>query len=48
MKRREFVKTIPLTALLPTGLSALAGSAQAASSAESGNTSGQASPEAFG
>jgi predicted aconitase len=30
MKRRDFVKSIPLTALLPTGLSALAGSAQAA------------------
>ena len=45
MKRREFVKAIPLTALLPTGLAALAGNAQAASSETSntatGSTGGQ-------
>jgi hypothetical protein len=42
MKRRAFVQAIPLTALLPTGLSALTGSAEAASS-ETSNSGAQAS-----
>jgi hypothetical protein len=52
MKRREFVKTIPLTALLPTGLAALTGNAQAANTetgnTSAGNTGGQASSGASG
>jgi len=43
MKRREFVKAIPLTALLPTGLSALAGSAQATTTETGSDGGGQAS-----
>jgi hypothetical protein len=52
MKRRAFVKAIPLTALLPAGLAALAGSAQAATTETgnnaAGNTGGQAASGASG
>ena len=44
MKRREFVQAIPLTALLPTGLAALAGSAQAATT-KTGATEAEAASQ---
>ncbi len=52
MKRREFVKAVPLTAMLPAALSAKGARAQATqtqtAATESAAAQSQATPETFG